>query len=130
MNSDLLIFLLRSQMSGFPELCMAFKEGVRFASLTDGRQTTQLLLTDNEPGNALEKQDGNHLRRKGRIAPAFLFSLMSDGLGPGRRLLSFCLHGLCFLPEEERTCKLVLTLLDCRTSFGQIHQRLLPQGVA
>jgi hypothetical protein len=58
MNSDLLIFLLRSQMSKFPESCMAMKQDVRGASLTDGRQTTPLLLTDNEHGNALEKQDG------------------------------------------------------------------------
>lgn len=29
------------------------------ASLTDGKQTTHLLLTDSETGNALEKQDGN-----------------------------------------------------------------------
>jgi hypothetical protein len=37
---------------------MAMKEGAHGASLTDGRQITQLLPTDNAPGNASEKQDG------------------------------------------------------------------------
>lgn len=47
------------------------KEVAPGAFLMDGKQKTQLLLTDNEPGNALEKQDGNPSKRKGRIAPAF-----------------------------------------------------------
>ena len=49
---------------------MVMKEDAPGVSLTDGRQTTQLLLTDNEPGNALEKHDGNP-SRKGSIARAF-----------------------------------------------------------
>jgi hypothetical protein len=72
MNSDLLIFQLRFPMSRFLESFTAMKEVAPGASLTDGKQITQLLLTDNEPGNALEKQDGNPSKRKGRIAPAFL----------------------------------------------------------
>ena len=51
-------------MSKFPESCMAMKEDVPGASLTDGRQTTQLLLTGNEPGNALEKEDGNPSKKE------------------------------------------------------------------
>jgi len=46
-------------MSNFPGLYMATKEVAPGASLTDGRQTTQLWLRGNEPGNALEKRDGN-----------------------------------------------------------------------
>jgi hypothetical protein len=43
---------------------MAMKEDVPGASLTDGRQITQLLLTGNEPGNALEKEDGNPSKKE------------------------------------------------------------------
>jgi len=40
------------------------KEDTPGASLTDGKQTTQLLLTDNEPGNALEKQGGKPSKKE------------------------------------------------------------------
>ena len=58
MNSDLLTFLLRSQMSKSPGSCTA-KRNAPFVSHMDGRQVTQQgLLTDRETGNASEKQDG------------------------------------------------------------------------
>jgi len=41
--------LLRSQMSKFLGSCMVMKADAPGAFLTDGRQITQLLLTDNEP---------------------------------------------------------------------------------
>jgi len=51
---------------------MAMKEDAPGASLMDGRQATQqCLLTDSETGNDLEKQDGNHLKMKGRITGLF-----------------------------------------------------------
>ena len=59
-------------MSRFPESCMAMKEGAHGASLTDGRQITQLLPTDNELGNASEKQDGSHLKGKAGLSGLFV----------------------------------------------------------
>ena len=64
MNSDLLISLLGFQTSKSPESCMAMKEDALGASLMDGKLTTQLLLTDNEHGSALEKQDGKPSTKK------------------------------------------------------------------
>jgi hypothetical protein len=73
MNSDLLIFLQRSQMSRFPESFTVMKEAAPGASLTDGKQTTRPFLTDSETGSDSEKQDGSPSKRKGRIASAFFF---------------------------------------------------------
>jgi len=75
MNSDLLISLLRSQMSKFPESCMATKEDALGASLTGGKQVTrQELLTNRETGNALEEQDGSPSKTKGRSNRPFFIS--------------------------------------------------------
>src|SRR5688500_10522148 len=71
MNSDLLTFLLRSQMSKSPGSCTA-KRNAPFVSHMDGRQVTQQgSLTDRETGNASEKQDGNpsEKRKAGSLRP-------------------------------------------------------------
>ena len=62
-------------MSRFPESFTAMKEVAPGASLTDGKQTTRPFLTNSETGSALEKQDGNPSKTKGRIAPAFFCGL-------------------------------------------------------
>jgi len=76
MNSDLLTFLLRSQMSKSPGSCTA-KRNAPFVSHMDGRQVTQQgLLTNRETGNASEKQDGNpsEKERPDRSGLSSLFS--------------------------------------------------------
>jgi len=50
-------------------LCIA-KRNVPYVSRTAGKLAIQLLLTDSEPGNASEKQDGNHPKGKAGL-PAF-----------------------------------------------------------
>jgi hypothetical protein len=50
---------------------MAMKEDAPGASLTDGKQITQLLSTDNEPGSALEKQDGKPSKRRAGLLRSF-----------------------------------------------------------
>lgn len=77
MNSDLLTFLLRSQMSKSPGSCTA-KRNAPFVSHMDGRQVTQQgLLTDRETGNASEKQDGNPSEKRKAGCPG-LFSLLRN----------------------------------------------------
>ena len=67
-------------MSRSPESLTAMTEVARGASLTDGRQTTQRWLTGNEPGNALEKRDGNLKGEAGLIRPFFVIRSLSDFL--------------------------------------------------
>jgi hypothetical protein len=65
-------------MFRFPELCMAMKEDAPGASHMDGKQTTLLLLTDSEIGNALEKQDGNSSQKKTLNYRGLLFFLLNS----------------------------------------------------
>jgi hypothetical protein len=55
---------------------MEMKEVAPGAFLMDGKLATQQCsLTNSETGRALEKQDGNPSKPKGRIAPAFFCGL-------------------------------------------------------
>jgi hypothetical protein len=60
-------------MSKYPESFTVMKEVAPGAFLMDGKQTTQLLLTGSEPGNALEKKDGNPSKRKAGLLRPFSF---------------------------------------------------------
>lgn len=78
MSSDILIFQLRFQMFRCPDLSMAIKADVLAVSPMDSKQLTQQLSTDNETGNASEKQNGvclstNHFRvvKAGLLRPFF-----------------------------------------------------------
>lgn len=62
-------------MSKYPESFTEMKEVAPGASLTDGKRTTRLFLTDSEIGNASEKQGGSSSKKEaGSLRP---FSLGS-----------------------------------------------------